>query len=159
MARSAHNRRAAAIIAALGACVLPGCYARLAPSPDPGPQVWAGVLTGEDFLGRYEVYLDQRPDGAAFLSVAPGDNPHVTDAGPMPTCTVHHGRWFVEHDERGLERWVLEVEGWPTMTLRRNFYWTRYETHARFLEPQSPPAPCNDWGTVFALVSSDPARR
>lgn len=143
------------------ATMLPGCglYSPMAPSPDPGPEVWAGVLTGRDNLDRYDVYLDQRPDGTALLTIAPGSNPLPQDAGPYPTATVYRGRWFIDQDEHGRKRWVLDVQDWPPMTLRRNFYWTRYETHAKFVDPPTPPGPCNDWGTVFALVTDDPARR
>lgn len=154
------DRTAIAVALALLAGVLPGCYAfRLEPSPYPGPMVTAGVLTGRDYLGRYDVYLEQRRDGTALLAVAPGPNAPPEEATPYPTSTLHQGRWYLDEDERGLERWVLDVDGWPAMKLRRNFYWTRYETHARFIDPPTPPSACNDWGTVFALVSSDPTQR
>ncbi len=163
LASTRTRRRAIAIALPCLAAVLPSCSMfRPSYSPIPGPQVGPGVLTGRDYLGRYDVYLDQRPDGTALLAVAPGPSPLPEDAGPQPTSTptstLHRGRWRLDEDEHGLERWVLDVEGWPPMTLRRNFYWTRYETHARYIDPQAPPSACNDWGTVFALLSSDPSR-
>lgn len=154
-------RRAIVLAAPLLAAILPGCgvFVGVGLTPHPAPKVGAGVLTGGDNLDRYDVRLEHSRDGTALLTIAPGPNPLPQDAGPYPTATVHRGRWYRDEDEHGYEHWVLDVEHWPPMSLRQNFYRTRYETHARWLYPEAPPSACNDWGTVFALVSDDPTRR
>ena len=129
--------------------------------PWPGPGAWAGpgVWTGDDYLGRYDARLEQLPDGTALLTIAPGPNPLPEYHSPLPTATVHRGQWYSETREDGMAgAWVVEVEGWPRLHLQRNFFWTRYETHARYANPTEPPSTCNDWGTVFAFLSHDPSR-
>lgn len=162
MARTPTHRGAIAIAAALFAAILPGCLMIHAGHPYPGPGAWArpGVWTGEDFLGRHDARLEQLPGGTALLTIAPGPNPLPQDAGPHPAANVHRGRWYSETRDDGMPgAWVVEVDSWPRLHLQRNWYWTRYETHAWRAEPVEPPSACNDWGRVFALVSDDPARR
>lgn len=157
MARTARTNPAALVALA---AILPGCgaFSPLGPTPRPTPRVGPGPLTGGDDPGRYDVRLEHSRDGTALLTIAPGPNPLPEDAGPYPTATVYRGRLSLE-DERGRKRWVLDVEHWPRMELQQGFFWTRYETHARWLDPDTKPTPSNTFRTVFALVSDDPTRR